>query len=198
MADLQAEKKINYEIDTMVNNMISVTRKDFTDTYKEGGDYLKDLDKDMNSYFNISYNVEYNSGNLLSLGFNSEFYSIGAAHPGTDIFSLNYDLSTGKRLKLSGLFQPGSKYLKQISDYSIKKLDSILSDWEGADARRWIREGAGPKEENYESWTFTKTGLHITFNQYQVGPYAIGPQEVTMPYDKLTQVFREDLRDRLR
>ena len=37
-----------------------------------------------------------------------------------------------------------------------------------------IRSGAGPNAKNYQSWTITKKGLGISFDAYQVGPYAAG------------------------
>lgn len=52
----------------------------------------------------------------------------------------------------------------------------------------WIEKGAGANAENYESWTITKKGLAITFDAYQVGPYAAGPQHVVVPYSVVKDI----------
>jgi hypothetical protein len=39
--------------------------------------------------------------------------------------------------------------------------------------------------ENYRNWNITPDGLMITFDEYQVAPYAAGPQTVTVPYSEL-------------
>src|SRR5262249_30472423 len=93
----------------------------------------------------------------------------------------------GAILKLADLFQPNSNYLKVISDYCIKEIKKLdVSDDE------WIRNGAGPKLENYDSWNVTPEGLQITFDAYQVASYAAGPQEVTVPYSLLKPIINPD------
>ncbi|MDQ5844493.1 MAG: RsiV family protein, partial [Acidobacteriota bacterium] len=106
---------------------------------------------------------------------------------------VNFDLKTGKPLKLADLFNPGSKFLQAISTYSIQdlkkqsteKLDSLLDD-------DWIQRGAGPKADNYKSWSITRKGLGIYFDSYQVGPYAAGPQRVVVPYSALKDIIKPD------
>ena len=38
-------------------------------------------------------------------------------------------------------------------------------------------DGAEPRPENYQVWNFDFNGLLITFDQYQVMPYAYGPAD---------------------
>jgi len=95
-----------------------------------------------------------------------------------------------KVLKLADLFKPGSNYLQTLSAFSIKDLkrqakanaDSMLDD-------QTVESGAGPEAKNFRSWTITKKGLAITFDAYQVGPYAAGPQSVMVPYATLKDVI---------
>jgi hypothetical protein len=100
---------------------------------------------------------------------------------------LNYDLKNGKQLKLADLFKPGSKYLQAIATYSIADLkkqgkEKGLTDEE-------IERGAAADAKNYQSWNITKRGLAISFDSYQVGPYAAGPQSVTVPYSALKDLI---------
>jgi len=141
---------------------------------------------------NIGYDIAMANDDLISIVFDVGGYQRGAAHPNSYSVVLNYDAGAGKVLKLSDLFKPGSQFLQSISAYSIKDLkqqskskDSILDD-------EAIQSGAGADAKNYQSWTITRKGLEITFDAYQVGPYAAGPQKVLIPYAALKEFIKPD------
>jgi hypothetical protein len=56
----------------------------------------------------------------------------------------------------------------------------------------WIEKGAAAELSNYDNWAITKKGLRITFDPYQVGPYAAGPQQVVVPYSALKEIIKPD------
>ena len=41
-------------------------------------------------------------------------------------------------------------------------------------------------------YCWTAQGLELVFNAYDVGPYASGPYEVNIPYDRLKPILRAD------
>lgn len=146
------------------------------------------------SDLHIGYNIELAKDDLISVMLVVGSYSAGAAHPNSHSEVVNFDLKNGKLLKLSDLFQPGSKYLQTLAAYCISDLkkqagakgeDSMLDD-------EWIQRGAGPEAENYGSWTIGKQGLEIVFDAYQVAPYAAGPQHVFVPYSALKEIIKPD------
>ena len=55
-----------------------------------------------------------------------------------------------------------------------------------------IQEGAGPDAQNFRSWTISRKGLSMTFDAYQVGSYAAGPQNVLIPYSVLKDLINPD------
>lgn len=136
------------------------------------------------STMEIDYLVNFADSKFISLLFS--FYEFtGGAHGNTATTGFNYDLQRGRLVGLGELFKPGANYLKVISDYCISELKKLkVSDDE------WIRNGAGPKLENYDGWNVTPQGLRITFDAYQVAAYAVGPQEVIVPYSLLKDVIR--------
>lgn len=148
----------------------------------------------MSYYVEVGYNVVYADNNLVSIKFSDTGFS-GGAHPNTNYYTLNFDLKSGKELKLADLFKPGAKYLQTIAAYSLKDLQSRKNaetgESEGVATDDWA-EGASAKDENYESWNITKKGLLFTFDPYQVASYANGPQTVIMPYDKLKTIAKPD------
>lgn len=142
----------------------------------------------MGSDLNIGYTVVLAQDDLVSIRFDVGTYYQGAAHPNSYTEVINYDLKNGKQLKLSDLFKPGAKYLQAISAYSIADLKKQGKDL----LPEQIESGAGPKAENYQSWNIGKTGLGINFDAYQVGPYAAGPQFVSVPYSNLKDLINPD------
>jgi hypothetical protein len=135
------------------------------------------------SSLDVKYTLVSQIGDLWSFKFDFSFYSDGAAHPGLNSVTLNYDLGRGRELGLGDLFLPNSNYLEAISRYCTAELskqpyaDSIFLD------------GAKPTLENYRNWNITPEGLMITFDEYQVAPYAAGPQTVTVPYSVLKSLM---------
>ncbi len=141
----------------------------------------------MGSDLTMGYEIALAQDDLISVKFDVGSYYQGAAHPNSYSKVINYDLKNGNPIKLADLFQPGAKYLQTISAYCIaelKKNKDLLPDQ--------IQEGAGPNAKNYQNWTISKQGLGITFDSYQVGPYATGPQFVLVPYSALKDVIKPD------
>ena len=143
------------------------------------------------STLDIGYTITLATDDLISIQFDVGTYSRGAAHPNSNSVALNFDVRNGKLLKLADLFTPGAKYLQALSAFAIKDLkrqskekgpDGMLED-------ETIEDGAGPKAKNFDSWTITKKGLGITFDSYQVAPYAAGPQYVLVPYAALKDLI---------
>jgi hypothetical protein len=184
-------EKFNQLVRTLVNGKVADFKKEMV---PESGEEATADSESTGSDFNIGYDIAMAKDDLISLDFSVGSYYAGAAHPNSYSESFNFDLKNGKTIKLAELFNPGSKYLQTISAFAIQDLkkqskaqgdNSMLDD-------DWIQRGAGPDAKNYQSWTISKTGLGITFDAYQVGPYAAGPQKVTVPYSSLKEIIRVD------
>jgi hypothetical protein len=140
----------------------------------------------MGSYLEIGYAQISSPGNLLSLKFTISFYYDGAAHPGSSNRTLTYDLEAGAFLTLDQFFLPGVDYLGPISAYCITELSRRAISFE------MFSGGATPTSDNYRNWNVAADGLLITFDEYQVAPYAAGPQTVLVPYTELTVTLDPD------
>ena len=144
----------------------------------------------MGSNLNVAYTLILAQDDLVVVKFDIGSYYQGAAHPNSYADVINYDLKNGKQLKLGDLFKPGSKYLQAIADYSIAELKKEAKAKGLTDEE--IANGAAPQAKNYERWNIMKKGLGITFDAYQVGPYAAGPQFVMVPYSALKDVINPE------
>jgi len=135
------------------------------------------------SSLDIKYQLIGQKGSFWSIQFNNNAYSDGAAHPFDYSISSNYDLKSGKALTLEDVFLPNSNYLQIIADYckaELSKRDIAFDSFQ---------TGADPLPENYKNWNVSNEGfLVITFDEYQVAPYAAGPQIVTIPFSALQSI----------
>jgi Protein of unknown function (DUF3298)/Deacetylase PdaC len=148
----------------------------------------------MGSDMDINYKIMLAQDDLVSISFAVSSYYQGAAHPNSSSEVVNYDLKNGKSLKLADLFKPGAKYLQAISNYCVADLKK-QSKQKGSGGMlddTSINSGAAPTPKNYQSWTIMKKGLGVTFDAYQVAPYAAGPQFVTVPYSAIKDLINLD------
>lgn len=134
------------------------------------------------SSFNLQYNVVGQALDYWSIKYEIDTYFDGAAHPAHYSATVNYDLDRDRPLTLDELFTPGSNYLQVIADYCKAELTKRDLGFDG------FASGADPLPENYMRWNISKEGLVITFDEYQVAPYAAGPQVVVIPIAQIQNV----------
>ncbi len=134
------------------------------------------------SSLSLKYTVIGQALDYWSIKYEIDAYFDGAAHPGHTSITINYDLDRDRPLTLDELFLPGSNYLQVIADYCKAELTKRDIAFEGFSA------GAEPLPENYTRWNMSNEGLVITFDEYQVAPYAAGPQVVVLPFSALQSV----------
>jgi hypothetical protein len=195
---IEGAEKFNRLVEGLVTKEVNDFR---TDAGLEPGekDYAPDAAGDS---INIMYNVRLASDELVSVEFDVDYYEHGAAHPSHSFLVVNYDLKSGKQLELADLFKSGSNYLQKISTVAIEQVrkwnkDSAAESGENGPGEPYlneegIQEGAKPEPDNYQNWTLTRRGLVVTFDYYQLGPYAAGAQSVIVPYSELKEVIRPD------
>jgi hypothetical protein len=167
------------------NKAVSQVVQQEVDTFKKSLEELPAAPISAGSYFAIHHVPILVTGNIVSLQLKVETYADGAAHPFDYTVTFNYDLDKGE-LALADLFKPGANYLQALADYCTTELNktdlaSVLST-----------DGLRPTAENYRNWNMTADGLVITFNEYQVAPYAAGPQTVVVPYAALKDLINPD------
>ena len=136
------------------------------------------------SSFDVRYTLVSPFGNILSLKFEAMVYMDGPVHPYRNNYTLTYDLEEGREIHLDQLFLPGSAYLQAIANFCTGELQTRDIGFEELST-----QGAAPTPENYRKWNITPDGLLITFDEYQVGAYAAGPQTVIIPYAELAALI---------
>lgn len=180
-------KGLNTESERGFNSLIKnrmTAEKDSFVTWMKDWDVTTHVEND-GSYYEINDTVLFMNKNLISTHFYVNTYFESAAHPNNWSYSINYDLVKNKEIELKDIFAGG--YVKFISDYCIKEITKQKREYDSTLTQPddFTLEGAGPKEENFKVFNFTKEGFLITFPTYQVGAYVEGPQEVMMRYSDL-------------
>ena len=146
----------------------------------------------LNSTFDVRYEVRYATDDLISVEFTEGSYSRGAAHGNSLTTVLNYDVKNNRKLALSDLFS-AKNYLSVIANYCMKDLkDRAKNDSDSMISEEMMQSGASPHADNYRAVAITKKGLWVTFDPYQVAPYAAGPQYVLVPYSALKDIIKPD------
>ena len=136
---------------------------------------------DMYSTFEVNARVIFNEHYLVSVLFDFDIYSAGAAHPLDYSKTITYYLQEARVLKLEDLFLSDSPWLESISELTSNDLDM-----------RYVLEypgGAGPDVNNFQNWTVDYAGLRFYFDPYQITSYAVGRQEVLIPFAALEKLL---------
>ncbi len=127
----------------------------------------------------IDYDLTYAGQGLYSVQLVATQYIAVSVHPFTTSHTLNFDANQGVFLKLSDLFLPGSGFMQAI----LGQVDLALVE-RGFDYQPGT---AADVMANRENWNLFPEGLRINFDEYEVAPYAAGPQYVLIPWINLAQ-----------
>ncbi|MFC6634215.1 DUF3298 and DUF4163 domain-containing protein [Microbulbifer taiwanensis] len=123
-------------------------------------------------------------GKLLTVEINSYRYT-GGAHGMPSVHWLNWNLSSAEQVSLEQV----------IGDGKEKRF------WKEAQAahRRWQDKQPGSNRDFRQMWPFQRSedfrlddeGLVLLYNVYTLGPYVLGPVQLTIPWKDLRDVVRE-------
>lgn len=132
-------------------------------------------------FFDVSWEPVQLNSRYISFVLHISFYE-GGANGNEIVTAFNYNLSDNCEITLGDLLSDYPDYLNTISDYTIKELESSIKTEGNADILiKMINEGAEPKEENFENFTFTDKMVNIYFSKAKVLPGYFGEQEVHVP-----------------
>jgi hypothetical protein len=121
---------------------------------------------------------------LASVRFEVESYVAGAAHGSHQTTTFTFQRDSGRALHLADLFATDAGYLEVLARESRAR----LAKQPGFDPAS-VGTGLDPTEENFATWGLTRDALELTFDEYQVGPYAAGRFRVAIPYADVSDVL---------
>lgn len=127
-------------------------------------------------------------GHAASVSVSFDSYRGGAHGYGAARCTL-VDLRSGKVVGPDGVFSPGEQWLRLMTQLVGTDLKKQFVDRPGFDD---ALEPASLAKLLSEASRYCWTGKHleVIFNAYDVGPYAAGPYQVDIPYDRLKPILR--------
>jgi len=167
----------NPESDTL---SFELAGKDFIRDYEETKEEFPEMP--MGWYYHSTVEVSVLSDTLISLAVSNEYFT-GGAHGGYGTYFINIDPATGRKLTLNDFLKPGfNKALNSLGEKSFRAGLELSADVSLADEGYEFGDGEFALNNNYG---FTKEGIVFVFNIYEVGPYVLGSQTVSISYADL-------------
>ena len=181
-----AMDKINATLEASVRSTLLAVKEDFEQQYGSTdvtNTYIPVEPLTYDGQVEIATSTE--SFPFLNVVLTGYQYS-GGAHGLTVITTFVFDKNTGDQITYDNLF--AESYLDRLSELSLlelKRIDPSL------DTFSFALEGTAPKQDNFQAFTLLPDGMHLVFQNYQVGPYVIGNPEVVIPYASIRGILRE-------
>lgn len=173
----------NEEIISKINNRIEKYTLDWINDIKLlSEEYSKEYEKmgnEMPKMEAYSLYEVYDTEEFISIPATYYQYT-GGAHGLTTKLTYNYDLNTGKEIKLNDLFKKDFDY-KSI-------INKVIREDIAKEPSVYFENGALFKgvDEN-QAYYLSRDGIIIYFQQYEIAPYASGIREFKIPYDVLNE-----------
>ena len=118
--------------------------------------------------------------NIVSCCIHDEEY-LGGAHGGTFVSGVSFDTATGKELTLGDVVKDRNQFLDLLQDRLKKEYADDYDEFENADE---YFEKMKNNTELDPAWYMDSESVVVIFNEYDLGPFAVGWQEVHMYFDE--------------
>lgn len=110
------------------------------------------------------------------------------AHPNVYYRSYTFDKRTGEEVHLDDLLT--GNYLDRLSETSRKQLAISIAKASGAEPDLdYVNSGTLPLSDSFQNFYIQGDTFVLVFPPYQVGPYALGTQEVRIPFGELEDIL---------
>ena len=115
---------------------------------------------------------------------------LGGAHPYSSETGYNYDALTGEKLQLEAVITDKKELREQVllKLRGYEDADGFFLDWEDT-----VGKGFDGDPDYPLNWVLTDSGIDFIYNEYMLGPYAMGEIRVSLSYEEHPELFREEL-----
>lgn len=175
--DSEAISPFNFEMDYLVEVELETFLNDVAEREVERAEGAMQAV----STLKIDYQMTYQEDGLFSVFLPISTYLAISAHPSTVSFSYNYDAVHQDFLMPRDLFSPDSDYFSVILTFVEAELSSRDFGYQ-----QGVAEDVLLRRDN---WNIMPEDLRINFDAYEVGPGALGSQQVLIPWESLTDLL---------
>ena len=115
---------------------------------------------------------------------------LGGAHPNSTTRFANFDVERGRLLRRSDLLREAARArLDTLGERAFRRVRRIPHQMDLNAAGFWFKDGRFRLNDNV---AVTPTGLLFFFNAYEIGPYALGATEVSLPWAEVRDLVRPE------
>ncbi|NJL13092.1 MAG: DUF3298 domain-containing protein [Microscillaceae bacterium] len=136
----------------------------------------------------ITY-IRLNENNLLSLEYASAEFT-GGPHGVYKSLFYNFNTETGQMLTLSDVLAPGYETaLTKLAEQALRRNYGIKAEESLADYGFTLAEGQFKLTNNFY---LKPEGIGFYYNVYEIAPFAVGPQDIFVPFAQLKELIRKN------
>ena len=145
-------------------------------------DYKKIYSKQKDQYVKYQYEayseyeITYNKNNILSIPITTYEFT-GGAHGMTYLKSYNYNLLTGKQIKIKDIFKSGTDYKNIINDSIYKEIEKNKDLY-------FTGENEFKGIKSNQEFYIEEDGIVVYFQLYDIAPYYVGIPKFKIPWNK--------------
>ena len=171
-----------------------ISEDDYALMIRDAEDYYLSLEEDSRQYF-WGYSSTCTAGltrsdtSIVSLRIFSSDYS-GGAHGMYAYYGETFDVKTGNLLALDDVLADAAGFYPEAAKYITNELVSTYGDGLFEGYEQSVADTLSPGQT--QCWYLTGNGIVIVFNPYEVGPYAMGVAEITLPYTEFGSYLKEE------
>lgn len=180
VANRSAQTRVNRSLAADVASARRSMRRDL-ESYEETPGH------ETSSSLSISMTVGLLTERLLSVNVIGSMYYQGAAHPNSMAYSLTYDLRTGAKVPVRGLFRPGADVMARVAALADANLRAQTDYGTGDD---YIL--STPTADDITAVVVERDGLRILFGDQQLGPHGAGLPEAKLTFAELQGLVATD------
>ncbi|MFD2569557.1 DUF3298 domain-containing protein [Spirosoma soli] len=123
----------------------------------------------------------------LSVKFETYAYT-GGAHPNSNLSFYTFDRETGRSLTLGDMVSDTTALLGVV-EKAFRKQQELLPQYNLEERGYFLRDGRFFLPANV---AMGRDGMIFYYNPYEIAAYAVGPIQVTVPYEQLNGILRDD------
>jgi len=154
----------------------------------ENAEKLNEIESAAKPEFLVISEVFSHSDAVKSLKLSAYEYQ-GGAHGMTNYMTWVFNKETDEVFDFESFFRQYRNPLQTI--YPVVK-EKLMAKDENMD-EDWVDRGTGYQNfENYKNFVLDGNDLVLIFPAYQVGPYALGPQTVVIPFSELSTIMKPE------
>lgn len=170
-------------------NRIDATRPEAQQVKEAAEEYYTGKSGWSSYFYNLTFSPMRVDTGILSLYGMESSYS-GGMHPNHNACAVNYDLSTGKALKLRHVLSEtvtADIISRLICDVLAQQAEQLFNDYALCVEDRFAGDFGAD-----EQWYLSDSGLCFFFSPYEIAPYNAGTIVAEIPYDKLTGILQDN------